>query len=230
MKRPFRSTGIPLIAIYALMCNHAEAQNGAFEINQTCAETGCFPGDDPGFPVLLTEPGTYILTSNLEVVDPGDSAIVISTSNIAIDLNRFSVSGPVVCSGVPAKCDQQGPANGIDGGFHENLRITNGTVSGFSQWGIVTGPNSYVVNIVSRSNSGKGIVARDGTQVSNSKAIGNEGTGIELRGSSIAKGVVVRENGTGIGVGCAIDNGCNQVIESNISASPALLVGWQGRV
>ena len=44
----------------------ALAVDGVLEINQTCAvQTGCFAGDSPGFPVTITQPGSYRLTSNL---------------------------------------------------------------------------------------------------------------------------------------------------------------------
>jgi hypothetical protein len=44
------------------------ASDGQLEINQACAvNTGCFPGDDPGFPVTITQPGSYRLTGNLDL-------------------------------------------------------------------------------------------------------------------------------------------------------------------
>mgnify|MGYP005847141079 CR=1 FL=1 len=215
-------------SIISIMAAPAIGQSGAFEINQACVADGCFPGDEPGFPVSLAEPGTYILTSNLTVIDPNVLGIDFGASNIALDLNRFSVSGPVVCTGEPATCDQSGPAVGVNGGFHENLRITNGTVSGFSQWGVVTGPNSYIINIVSRSNFARGIVAREGTQVLNSKALQNEGAGISLREDSIARGIIASGNGTGITMGCSDESGCNQLISGNVSKNALGIFDWGG--
>lgn len=64
------------------------------EIDQTCAvETGCFEGDDPGFPVTITEPGIYVLTGNLFNDNVG--VYTIDGNNVAdIDLNGFRLSGP----------------------------------------------------------------------------------------------------------------------------------------
>ena len=39
---------------------------GVFEIDQRCVAVGCFPGDFAGFPVTISSPGEYRLTSNLD--------------------------------------------------------------------------------------------------------------------------------------------------------------------
>jgi hypothetical protein len=54
----------PLLTLL-LFAPTALALDGAFEVNQTCALAGCFPGDAPGFPVSLPDPGHYVLTSDL---------------------------------------------------------------------------------------------------------------------------------------------------------------------
>ena len=58
---------LPLIALLLLaLAGPALAVDGVVEINQTCAvQTGCFSGDTAGYPVTITQPGSYRLTSNL---------------------------------------------------------------------------------------------------------------------------------------------------------------------
>lgn len=79
------------------------------EINQTCAiETGCFPGDDPGFPVTIAEPGDYVLTSNLRsggATSEGLWSIDSTSPATTIDLQGFSV----------AWSGDGSPSNGIRG-------------------------------------------------------------------------------------------------------------------
>jgi hypothetical protein len=76
------------------------ASNGLLEINQTCAvETGCLEGDTPGFPVTISTPGSYVLTSSLEV-PPDSSGISIETNDVSVHLNGFAINGQVPC---PAK-------------------------------------------------------------------------------------------------------------------------------
>jgi hypothetical protein len=52
------------------------AADGRYEINQTCAEqTGCFPGDSPGFPITIEGSGSYIFTGSLYNQDPNTNVI-----------------------------------------------------------------------------------------------------------------------------------------------------------
>ena len=211
-----------------LVSSFAEASPGVFEINQACVEIGCFEEDTPGFPVTLSHPGTYILSSDLTVSDPTVGAIVMQTNNISLDLNRFTISGPVVCQGDPLTCAPSGPAVGVNGEFFENLRIENGTIQGFSQWGLVTGPNGYVNGILSRGNYWIGINARAGTQVSNSKAVNNQHVGVSLAGTSIATEIIARGNFTGVAMGCGTNEGCSALLDSNVSQNNLGVYDWGG--
>jgi len=62
-------------------------------INQAGALAGSItPGDTPGFPVRITVPGSYRLTSNLEVPSGVTRAIEIVTSHVTIDLAGHVIS------------------------------------------------------------------------------------------------------------------------------------------
>ena len=80
----------------------AFAVDGVVEINQTCAvNTGCFSGDAAGFPVTISQTGSYRLTSDLSQTTTTNHTIHITNTaqNVTIDLNGFSIQGPNSCSG-----------------------------------------------------------------------------------------------------------------------------------
>src|SRR3954463_6674651 len=60
------------------------------------------PGDDPGFPVTISKPGSYRLAGNLTVPGADTSAIVITADAVTLDLNGFSIAGPLLCIAGPA--------------------------------------------------------------------------------------------------------------------------------
>src|SRR4051794_34078108 len=70
-------------------------QYGVILIDQQHAQvSGIGPGDGSGFPVTISQPGSYKLTSNLTVASPTSNGIVIQADNVTLDLNGFSISGP----------------------------------------------------------------------------------------------------------------------------------------
>ena len=69
----------------------AFASDGVLEINQACAlNGGCFSGDDAGFPVTISSPGSYRLTSSLSVGNPDKLAIDITSWRIKLMLSGFN--------------------------------------------------------------------------------------------------------------------------------------------
>lgn len=80
-----------------LFAGPTDAGDGVLEINSACINSGCFTGDNPGYPVELGQPGSYRLTSNL-AVNQNTTAIVIEADNVELDLNGFSIRGPTTCS------------------------------------------------------------------------------------------------------------------------------------
>ena len=86
-------------ALVALTPTVASAVDGIILIDQNKAMTGnVTPGDAPGFPVSITQPGSYRLTTNLIVADPNTNGIEISANHVTIDLNGFAIIGPADCS------------------------------------------------------------------------------------------------------------------------------------
>ena len=83
---------IPLVSLSCLLALGVSAPgyavDGVLEINQTCAvQTGCFSGDDPGFPVTIVTPGSYRLTGNLTVPDENTGAIVVQASRSTVEVS-----------------------------------------------------------------------------------------------------------------------------------------------
>jgi len=123
------------------------ASDGVIEINQAIAMVGGVNGDlaadAPGFPVEITQPGSYRLTSDLNTA--ASDAIVSLASAVTIDLGGFSVIGPGVNSPGPV-------AISIQNGQIDN-RVINGTLRDFGNTGFACGTNSgcIVEDVVIRS-------------------------------------------------------------------------------
>lgn len=114
-------------ALFATVSVPALAIDGTILIDQTKALAGnVTPGDTPGFPVTITQPGSYRLASNLR--PPAlTTAIEITVSNVTIDLNGFGIIGvrsdpPAFSTGIR----YVGPAPA------RNLAIKNGTIADFT--------------------------------------------------------------------------------------------------
>lgn len=107
----------------------AYAADGVLEINQSCAATGCFSGDTAGFPVTLSQSGSYRLTSNLSDTA---SAITISGDSITLDLGGFTVDGQGRCTGVPVtSCTGAGVSSLGILVSGDQVQIRNGIVRGY---------------------------------------------------------------------------------------------------
>jgi len=167
----------------------ASADEGRWEINQTCAaQTGCFPGDAAGFPVTITEPGSYVLTSAL-TVPPSTAGILPSTGDVSLDLSGFEIVGPVQCtgSGSTLSCDGN-TGSGIAAGNDPNVRVWNGTVRGFGFHGVALGENGHVHDVTARSNAQRGLSVGPNSRISDVIAQQNAGSGIFAGpGSSIER-------------------------------------------
>jgi hypothetical protein len=78
---------------------------------------GVTPSDTPGYPVTISQPGSYRLSSNLTTGPNADTdAIEITTDTVWIDLNGFAILGPTVCAGdppvTPVNCTPTGAGRG----------------------------------------------------------------------------------------------------------------------
>lgn len=205
MRRPLR----PLLQTIAILlaAAGASAVDGVLEIHHACAvHTGCFPGDTAGYPVEIDQPGSYRLTSDLSVAAGGVQGIRLFTHGVSIDLNGFTVQGPVVCTGSGATIDCGSPAvaRGINAGTWARVTVRNGGVRGFGSDGIATGERARILDVVAESNAGAGFDVGARSILSGAIARRNGGAGIFLRAGSVADGSGAEGNGgagitTGLG-------------------------------
>ena len=123
-----------LVLLFLTLVTPALASDGVLEINQTCAlETGCFVGDSAGFPVTITAPGSYRLTSSLNPT--GASVILIGSSRVQVDLNGFGLttSSPFAAVSsltLPEKVDSREEASLLLRGVHDGKAEDEETVLG----------------------------------------------------------------------------------------------------
>ncbi len=125
------------------------------------------------FPYWITAPGSYRLTSNLDVTaDTGNieaaanrHAIIVSASDVVIDLNGFALLGPLVCSNATLGCSPfPGAGDGValSSRMLTNITVRNGSVRGLGADGIDLGVfdgNSRVDHVHASSNGRMGIEA-----------------------------------------------------------------------
>ncbi len=206
------------------------AQDGVVLIDQTHALIGnVTPGDAPGFPVTISQSGSYRLDSNLILPNAIISAIQITAPDVTLDLNGFSIIGPVVCTQDPlgfASCPSPGKAVGVSAGDDQtpgprSITVRNGSVRSMSFTGIqITGDGSMVERVKSDGNFRAGFDV-NGT-VSESSATGNGFDGIvalTVRNSTSVKnrrfGIEIRAPGGFVTGNVAMLNGNQGITAAN---------------
>lgn len=163
-----RTTLVVLGAALGLASNAAIAGDGALEINQDCAVVGCFAGDSPGFPVTISQPGHYRLSSNLTTPTSGsingitiDTSATSSTAFVDLDLNGFEIVGGGTCTGNPVTtCAAGSSGRGIEvDPSGQVARVHNGAVRGFNIGValIAVGSGSSIEDLVTSENASAGI-------------------------------------------------------------------------
>lgn len=201
MKPTFHRFPYLAAAVLAASASLAKAADVVL-IDQNKALAGSVSAQDtPGFPVTLTA-GNYKLMSNL-VVPPGVIGVVMY-EGVTLDLNGYSIVGPVSCSGSGASrtCPGIGAAMGIQmGGWGTTVR--NGSVRGFAGYGIYAGGSfANTIELVSvRDNGGGGIyvLGADST-ITRSIVSGNGAEGIAFHKAPALLADVVVSNNHGAGI------------------------------
>ena len=208
------------------------AVDGVIEINQARALAGGItPGDLPGFPVTITVPGSYRLTSDL-VMPPSTNAILAplttSPDDVTIDLNGFTIDG------------NGSTRNGIQLSEGNNWEIRDGTVKGFAsgiqQQVVSDGHRVINVRVLANSRSGIAIGGGAGHLIKDCTVIGN-GTGTSDRGvlaganSTVIGNTVVNNTGNGITLGAGagyrsnVVNGNGGTIVGGVEIGPNVCNG-----
>jgi hypothetical protein len=213
---------IPLLTplLFVALAGPALAVDGVLEINQACAAVGCFPGDPPGFPVVLSSSGSYRLTGNLQVSDANTTAVRINANDITVDLNGFTISGPTVCSVVPTECSPTGTGDGVfASAVARNATVLNGTVRGMGRRGVSIGTQSRIERVHAISNGEIGLFPNTVCTVSNSTADRNGTVGIRVGNRCLVLNSTSTFNG-GVGLQFGAGSGyANNVVEQNNGGS-----------
>jgi hypothetical protein len=104
-------------ASLVMLSGASSADDGVVPIDQAVvAASG-------GFPYKITVPGSYRLSGNLVVKAADTTAVDIQTSNVTLDLNGFSITGPGSSVGLYGVADLDADSA---------IAIRNGTITGFS--------------------------------------------------------------------------------------------------
>jgi len=163
---------------------------GVITIDQARVEAGgVTPGDAPGFPVTISQPGSYRLAGNLAVPTLQTAGIVITASDVTLDLGGFVIRGPLACVATQAADVCPGSyvegADGIRLGASNTDVVRNVQVSG----GTIRGMGGHGVNA---------LVFDGGHTFEYLRVIGNGGHGIFLRNSAVSHSHFIGNRMTGI--------------------------------
>lgn len=157
-------------------------------------------------PFTITNSGSYYLTTNLLGV-AGFAGIIISTNDVSIDLNGFSLIG---VAGAVEGVNLLGQLN--------NVSIVNGTIRNWPNRGINSGNDSgsTFARLTLMNNGSDGIWTGASAIVQNCIVVANGVFGIGAGDNSVVENCVARTNGYGIAVnlGGVIRN-CSSMANAN---------------
>lgn len=193
---PVTRLGRIAFALVSLWALASEAGDGVREISQACAAgPGCFPGDAPGFPVVIDHSTSVRLVGELIVPSADTTAISIEADDVALDLNGFAIRGPTACSGTPAVCVPVGSGSGVFS-LRDASVVHGGTVTGMGGSGVLLlGAAVRVERVRAIGNGRTGIEVGLGAVIANCAARANGESGVRMGGD----GVIVATRALGNG-------------------------------
>ena len=193
-----------LLASLFLATPAAFAVDGVIEINQARAFAGgVTSGDTPGFPVTLSQPGSYRLTGNLATASRAVTAILVTADDVSIDLNGFTIACTFATGAIPVGClsNAQGEGDGIavDGVSSSDrfvrTTVTNGVIRDMGSDGVRVGAQSRVANLQVVHNGRFGIFAASGSIITANIVNRNGNIGILVEDSGLVIGNTIEQNG-----------------------------------
>ncbi len=153
-------------------------------------------GSTAGFPIVINQPGSYKLATNLTNIPLNVDAIDIRANNVTFDLNGHAITGPGATGN---------NASGIAGIFlmppvFFHSVVLNGSVSGF-KFGLNLGPYSVYRDLFVSGNY-VGIEGGPNSIVLRNIAQGNVVEGLELNTGSVVRENVATGNLVGMDIPC----------------------------
>jgi hypothetical protein len=174
---------LSLIAAFIFAATPAAAVDGQILITQAKANAGgVSPGDTAGYPITISQPGSYKLASNL-TVNKATRGIIVTAHDVTIDFNGFRLFGNNIGNiGILSAAN--------------SLTIKNGMISLFKSNAIHgSGPFWTIDNMRIVFNAGNGIYATGSARqwvVSNSMIVENGSLGIQMFAAD--PGILIRNN------------------------------------
>jgi hypothetical protein len=186
-----------LIGVVLFGAPRAGAIDGVVDLNQARALLGQLSeSDTAGFPITISKPGSYRLTSNLVVENAFTDAIAVQANDVTIDLNGFSIVGPTSCSEPPVLCTPTGIGVGVLSDLEaENVAVIDGVVRGMGFSAVLLHDRARVERVRATSNGANGIQVDEGSAVVESSAYTNGGDGIRTLRDSEVIGCIASLNG-----------------------------------
>jgi hypothetical protein len=163
---------------------------------------GVSAGDSAGYPITINQPGHYKLMGNLSVPG-GVIGIAVNANDVTIDLNGFSITGQVTCTGFSNVNCSQTAGHGINGSPAQRMSVRNGSVAGFG-YCVYTAQGARVSDL-SLGHCYVGLVANYGS-VATRIAVHTATTGIAAYASTVESAQVYRAT-TGVTGAGSILNG-----------------------
>ncbi len=127
---------------------------------------GVTANDTAGFPITISKAGSYKLASNL-VVPAGVDGIIVTVSDVTLDLNGFSITGPAGCSGTNGNVScNNNSTYGVRafGSDPRRLALLNGSIGGFGNCLVAT--RFARISDLDLHDCYSGMVTYDGSRVS----------------------------------------------------------------
>ena len=185
----FITTLLAILCLPSMLLADNQPQTGVITISQKTTERGGVTSSDKsGFPVTIDSPGSYRLVSNLTVPDGNTTAIEIDSNNVTIDLNGFSIIGPV----------SSGLGRGINSTSYagDNVTIINGSIIGVGNFGIFVRDNCRIENVHAISNGLVGISTGAECTIKGNIVANNDNSGIIAGSGSTVSYNIAEQNGS----------------------------------
>lgn len=191
---------------FAALAPVANATDGVIEINHARALAGGgTSGDTAGYPVTISQPGSYRLTSNLTQPDADTVVIQIDADRVSLDLNGFTIAGGNTCTfnvGPPASvsCSNSGSGDGVavaPGGTRD-ISIRNGVLHGLGRNGIYGPSGDLRIDNLSVSHCGGVGIRLENGIVSRTTISFNSGNGIQAIVGNLDASFLNNNGGSGI--------------------------------
>lgn len=162
--RAIERGGLLAVGATLLLAGLAHAGDGRVELGQSAIEA------DGGFPFQITKPGSYVLTSDLEV-PAGTSGIQIAAHEVTLDLNGFGVRGTHSCGSGGCSAGTTIGVGAVAAGSElaRNTTLRNGVVSGFGANCVDLGAGASVEGLIVRSCGGSGIRSAEHARVAGNR-------------------------------------------------------------